>query len=111
LRYVRFYYRYGNIEELPSLEKLGLKTNEIEKGEITVLYDEKFIEWKLSTGYHPIKLVVTNYKICLFIPKSSSVYFPLSTIDKLEKYIDKNSSLKLAITLKDGRYFKFLFSS
>lgn len=77
-----------------------------------MLYNTQFVFCKLGDGkYEQTKLIVTNYKICLFVGENESVFFALSKIDKLNKYTTNESIYKMLIQLKDGRKFKFRINS
>jgi hypothetical protein len=72
-----------------------LKANEIEKGEIAIYYDEKFIGLKLSDEkYHEVKFIITNYKIYLNVNNRYCTKFPLSNIEDINKYEDNKNILK-----------------
>lgn len=100
------------MEELPTLKDLGLKKDEIEEGELAVLHDNKYVFCKLTEGkYDEIKLIVTNYKLCIICSPYDPIFFSLSKIDKLNKYTTNESVYKMLIQLKDGRKYKFRINS
>lgn len=74
--------------------------------------DTKFVFCKLHDyKYNETKIIVTNYKLCIYCVDHQHVFFPLSKIDKLNKYTTNETIYKVLIQLKDCRKFKFRINS